>query len=271
MASDHFLFDSIFNYTHPELQNIQDQMKELQTIYQSNELSSISIPYNQGESLLIEPIVIEPISIELESIVNESESIIDEPILNDEQIHKFKQIYTNNKIEDIDDDNEDNSIQKMKKELDKKDEEAQFKKLQTVICCKEHCLQNLILHENAVSVYQKIQKLSNDQKDMFMLGVLSATARNETITSNQKRQKLASSYVFEGIKICNKAFLTIYGIGEKYWNNIRSHFTQKGISPRIHKLTGKVSNFALSFDKILEILTFIVNFANINGLPSPGI
>ena len=83
-------------------------MKELQTIYQSNELSSISIPYNQGESLLIEPIVIEPISIELESIVNESESIIDEPILNDKQIHKFKQIYTNNKIKDIDDDYEDN-------------------------------------------------------------------------------------------------------------------------------------------------------------------
>src|SRR6266496_4301802 len=125
MASDHFLFDSIFNSTHPELQNIQDQMKELQTIYQSNELNNISIPYNQEESPLID-IVIEPISIELESVVNES--IIDEPILNDEQIHKFKQIYTNNKIEDIDDDNEDNSIQKMKKELDKKDEEAQFKK-----------------------------------------------------------------------------------------------------------------------------------------------
>ena len=32
--------------------------------------------------------------------------------------------------------------------------------------------------------------------------------------------KIASNYVFEGIKICNKAFLIIYGIGKKYWNNI---------------------------------------------------
>ena len=51
---------------------------------------------------------------------------------------------------------------------------------------------------------------------MLLLGVLVATVRNETTTKNQKRQRLASYYVFEGIKICYKAFLTIYGIGERY-------------------------------------------------------
>ncbi|GES84677.1 hypothetical protein GLOIN_2v1777628 [Rhizophagus clarus] len=72
------------------------------------------------------------------------------------------------------------------------------------------------------------------------------------------------------MQICSTAFLTIYGIGEKYWRNIRNHYSQQGISPRVHKLTGRLSNFSLSFEKILEILTFIVNYANIYGLPSPG-
>ncbi len=43
------------------------------------------------------------------------------------------------------------------------------------------------------------------------------------------------------------------------------------IIPRIHKATGKISNFAISFETILEILTFIINYANIHGLPSPDI
>ena len=62
--------------------------------------------------------------------------------------------------------------------------------------------------------------MNNNQKDMFLLGILSATTQNEMITTNQKCQKLASNYIFEGIKICNVAFLIIYGIGEKYWRNL---------------------------------------------------
>ena len=279
MTEPHFLFDSIFSNTHSELSSIHDQMKELQMNYQSNETNEITIPY-EGESFLIEPIVIEPVLIELEDkfILDElilgkiisDEPISDEPILNDDQINKFKKIYSKSKIEDIDDE-DNNSIQKIKIKLSQNDEEAQLKKLQTKICCKQTCLQKLIPHKHTITFYQKFQNLNNNQEDMFLLGVLSATARSETTTKGQKRQRLASSYVFEGVEICNKAFLTIYGIGERYWDNIRAHFTQHGISPRIHKLTGKVSNFAISFEEILGILTFIINYANIHGLPSPGI
>ena len=92
MTSTHFLFDSIFNSTHSELSTIQSQMEELQTIYQSDEPVEIAIPY-EGESCLTE-IIIEPLS---EFILNEF--VVDEPILNDEQINKFKNIYKNYKIE----------------------------------------------------------------------------------------------------------------------------------------------------------------------------
>ncbi|GES92034.1 hypothetical protein GLOIN_2v1777628 [Rhizophagus clarus] len=238
---NHHLFDSIFAETHSKLSNIQDQIQELQFIYQSNESNSTVIPY-EGESLLVE-LVIEPISIELEAALNEP---INKPTLNDNQINKFKQIYSKNKIKDSTNQDED------------------------IIYCKEKCLQNKVAHENALKNYQNFQTFNNSQKDMFILGVLSATARNEMITISKKRQRLDNNYVFEGMQIYSTAFLTIYGIGEKYWRNIRNHYSQQEISPRVYKLTGRLSNSSLSFEKILEILTFIVNYANIHGLPFPG-
>ncbi|CAG8843799.1 9196_t:CDS:1, partial [Gigaspora margarita] len=51
---------------------------------------------------------------ELDESIITDESNINEPILNDEQINKFKKFYFKNKIEDTKNDN-DKSIQKIKK------------------------------------------------------------------------------------------------------------------------------------------------------------
>ena len=222
-STTHSLFDSIFDNTHPELTSLHHQIKELRTVYQSDEVT----PANETENFFHD----QEKSFSTKSTLDESaldesalnEPILNEPILNNEQIDKFKKIYSKNKIDDNVDDN-DNLTQKIKKKLNKKDTEAQFKKLQTVICCKESCLQNLIFHENAILTYQNYQNLSKIQKDMFMLGILSATIRDDLTTSGHKRLRLANFYAFEGMKICNTAFLTIYGISERYWNTIRAHF-----------------------------------------------
>ena len=124
-------FDSIFNNTHSELSSLREQMEEFQIIYQSNEI----IPFTNNESRLIEPILIE--SNLTEPSLND-ESGLNEPILNNEKINKFKKIYSKNKIEDIDEEDDD-STQKLKQKLNKKDDKAQFKKLQTVLCCKKRC------------------------------------------------------------------------------------------------------------------------------------
>ena len=62
----------------------------------------------------------------------------------------------------------------------------------------------------------------------------------------------------------------IYGIGDTRWKNIRSHFNDFDIQLRTSSLTGKASNRAISFDGVLQIIKFILNYSNINGLPSPG-
>ncbi|RGB34582.1 hypothetical protein C1646_760374 [Rhizophagus diaphanus] len=190
-SETHFLFDNVFLNTHSELTTLQEQIKEFQTVYQSNEEI---VPFTND--------------------INNKFNLDDESNI---------------------DKNNNNLNQKLQQELNKKDEEAQIKKLQTERCC-----------------------------------ILSVTARNETTTNNQKRSRLASEYIYEGIKICHPAFLKIYGFGDKYWNNIQNHFIQEGINPRIHKAVGKKSNFALTFEKVLEVISFITNYANIHGLPSPG-
>ena len=105
---------------------------------------------------------------------------------------------------------------------------------------------------------------------MFYKGYLAATERHNITTKGQKRQKLANEYFFEGTKICGSAFLTIYGIGTKQWENARKHFLQFSINLRKHKLEGRLSNHAISFNDTLNILIFIMNYANTHGLPSPG-
>src|SRR2546430_12994547 len=97
------------------------------------------------------------------------------------------------------------------------------------------------------NVFLILKKLN---KIFFLKGVLSASLRNERTTKGEKRRKLANVYFFEGIEICKIAFRGIYGISEKRWKNIRSHFD---IQPRTHSLTGRVGNKAISFDGILQI------------------
>ena len=104
-SETHFLFNSVFTNTHSELTSLREQMEEFQIIYQSNETAII--PFTSDESPLID-VLIEPISIELIEPSLNDESNLNEPILNDEQINKFKKIYTKNKDSDTDKDDQDN-------------------------------------------------------------------------------------------------------------------------------------------------------------------
>ncbi|CAG8526863.1 25374_t:CDS:2, partial [Gigaspora rosea] len=131
MDLTHTLFD--FDNTYLELSSLQQQIEEFQTTYQSN-IEIISFD-NEVEQDFYNQEKFNELDISNSSILNESileESILNESILTDKQIDKFKKIYLNNKIEDSEDDN--NLIQNITKNIDKKNEEAQYKKLQTIIC-----------------------------------------------------------------------------------------------------------------------------------------
>src|SRR3954447_6070025 len=102
---------------------------------------------------------------------------------------------------------------------------------------------------------------------MFLLGMLNANVR---VTTKEKKS-LTSDYYFEGLKICMISFLIIYGIGKRKWEDVRKHYVDHDISPIKHGLTGRKSNNAILFETVLQILTFVTNYASVHGLPSPGI
>src|SRR5690242_6344844 len=107
---------------------------------------------------------------------------------------------------------------------------------------------------------------------MFLLAILNALTRKENTTEYEKDKKyLTNEYRFDGEKICLKAFLLIYDITNWKWESIRKHFLEHDILPISHELKNQNSNNKISFNNILHILTFISNYANIHGLPSPGI
>jgi hypothetical protein len=155
--------------------------------------------------------------------------------------------------------------------LQEQDIDAFQKKLKATSCCSKNCLaDNIINHEVATKKFQLFQNLNKSQQNMFLLGMLNANVRPNVTNRNKDKMSLTSDYYFEGIKICMAAFLTIYGIGKKKWGAIRKHYSENDIAPVVHGLTGRKSNNAIPFETILQILTFVTNYANTHGLPSPG-
>ena len=64
------------------------------------------------------------------------------------------------------------------------------------------------------------------------------------------------------------------GISLKYFENIKSHLLDKGLSTRVHGNTGKIPirKTKMVIDKNIkeEVKVFILNYAKTHGLPNPG-
>ena len=102
---------------------------------------------------------------------------------------------------------------------------------------------------------------------MFLLGMLNANVR---ITTKEKKS-LTSDYYFEGLKICMTSFLIIYGIRKRKWEDVHKHYVDHNISLIKHGLTGRKSNNSIPFETVLQILTFVTNYASVYRLLSPDI
>lgn len=239
-------FDSVFTETHPDLSDLTNSFEKLQIEYLPN------LDINAKEKK------IESTYAEVEENDHETE------ILSNEQIEIFKNIYYKNKI--IDDQIVDSEEQM---EIDH-DIKQHVENLLRKHCCKRACLKEKLDFDRIETRYKYFLGLRKTEQDMFLKGIISAGMRSETTTRGEKRENLAIVYFFDGIEICRTAFLGIYGIGKTRWENIRSHFNDFDIQSRTNSLTGKVSNRAISFDGVLQIIKFILNYSDINGLPSPG-
>jgi len=255
MTSSHLFFNNVFAETYPELIDLEESFANLRISHMPN------LIINKNEEMDNESEINHD---ETEDSHEEEENDYETEILSKEQLKKFTNIYNKNKI--IDDQIIDSEEQI---EIDH-DINHYVENLLGKDCCQKKCLKMNVNFNDVKTRYKCFLDLKKTEQDIFLKGVLSASLRNERTTKGEKRRKLANVYFFEGIEICKIASRGIYGISEKRWKNIRSHFDNFDIQPRTHSLTGRVGNKAISFDGILQIIQFILNYSNINGLPSPG-
>jgi len=248
-------FNNVFAETYPELIDLEESFANLRISHMPN------LIINKNEEMDNESEINHD---ETEDSHEEEENDYETEILSKEQLKKFTNIYNKNKI--IDDQIIDSEEQI---EIDH-DINHYVENLLGKDYCQKKCLKMNVNFNDVKTRYKCFLDLKKTEQDIFLKGVLSASLRNERTTKGEKRRKLANVYFFEGIEICKIAFRGIYGISEKRWKNIRSHFDNFDIQPRTHSLTGRVGNKAISFDGILQIIQFILNYSNINGLPSPG-
>lgn len=255
MTSTHLFFNNIFTETHPNLIDLEESFANLRTSYMPN------LIINKNEEIVDETEISHD---EEEDSCEAEESDYETETLSKEQLEKFKNIYSKNKIMDdqiIDSEEQieiDHDINHYVANLLERD------------CCQKECLKMNLNFNDVKTRYKCFLDLKKTEQDIFLKGFLSASLRNETTTRGEKRRRLANVCSFGGVEICLTAFMGIYGIGKRRWGNVRNHFNEFDIQPRIHSLTGKVGNKAVSFDGVLQIIKFILNYSNANGLPSPG-
>lgn len=246
--SSYSLNKSIFEETHKENTQLQTDLSSLQFQYLNQENINLS-------------------SLDNSEILEISESnLLENEIWTEEEISKFKMLYQKTKdiLENQDDDN-----QKLEDEITLL-QNNEFKESFDKGCCEKNCLQNQCDYSIALLRHLNFKNLTKSFQDMYLLGIISATKRPEVVR-NLKKSKLSTEYIFEGKPICLNAFKIIYGLGEKRWKNLREHFTENDINLRKNLKTGKIGNRAISFETVLNVITFIANYAKQNGLPSPGI
>jgi len=249
------------------------------TIIETHSISSLSEEFGQLKSLYHNDNELEINNKSASTPIPESESEIyssdDEPedenkILTPAQVEKFRKIFDSS-TEDNDDEEQKEQI-KMETLLNQQDEKAFKLVLQTSICCNKKCYTTKIKNDSALQTFQTIKSLSKSDSNMFYLGLLHAMKRSsQTHHDKSEKKYLTIKYTFDEMEICEVAFLHIYSLSTKKWKSIRNHYQTNGFNPIVHGNKRRKSGHALLFETILHIITFIINYANVHRLPSPGI
>ncbi|CAJ0855443.1 17162_t:CDS:2, partial [Entrophospora sp. SA101] len=173
----------------------------------------------------------------IEDFDDDFDDEINNEVFSEIEIKKFEKIYNNEPIEE----SEISELEAEKEKLNRKNEEAK----------------NYIIN---------ILKKKCYQQNMFLLGIISTSTRN-SITSTSDYMTMA--FVFDGIAICNNAFLKLYNLSYDRLTALKNHYKNNDIVPKVHLNKGRNVSHKLSFETVLKVLTFLKSYANLNGLPSP--
>ncbi|CAG8795775.1 14181_t:CDS:1, partial [Racocetra fulgida] len=123
----------------------------------------------------------------------------DNQVLTPLQIKKFQTIFSQNTIEENNDEGEIN--EKLTVILNQQEKEAFNNKLRTTVCCKTKSCLTKIDHELAFKIFYDIRGLTKAEYSMFLLGTLYAMIRPNKTLRGKGKQNLTIKYTFNGNEI----------------------------------------------------------------------
>uniref|UniRef100_A0A0A9Y6J2 Galactose-1-phosphate uridylyltransferase n=1 Tax=Lygus hesperus TaxID=30085 RepID=A0A0A9Y6J2_LYGHE len=127
-------------------------------------------------------------------------------------------------------------------------------------CQGESCFASL----NPESVYRhrlNIAELTKEEHDMYLMGLSMACLGDPSSTIKHKaRQRLRSSYLHHGRKVCLSAFLYLENCTLYQLKRIRKHLVTHGVVPRVHGNHGKKPHNVFPLNIYQRATVFLKDF-----------
>jgi len=103
----------------------------------------------------------------------------------------------------------------------------------------------------------QVAELTHDELDLVVMGqVMAGCFAGETSSHRgQERGKSYTVFYHQGVKVCQKTFLFLHGIGYKAIKG--SHLT-RGVAARTHENKGKSTKWHLTLKEIQDMVQFIM-------------
>ena len=149
-------------------------------------------------------------------------------------------------------------------------------KLRNGCGCQNNCYKQFT-EDDVFSMRLDMFELEKGECDMLLLGKLmvcghtaSSVSHVRKVTAN-KRQRITYDYSYDSrVSVCRSTFCFIHSISEKVLKNLQAHLRANGPIPRVHGNKGRLPHNTFSFETTEFVVTFILNYAELHGLPLPA-
>ena len=148
-------------------------------------------------------------------------------------------------------------------------------KVQNGCGCPHNCYYQFSEDEVYYSRLQMLE-LEKGERDMLLLGKLMVCGHTASSVSHArkvtatKRQRVTYEYSYDHRVLCKPDFCFIHAISEKVLKNLQVHLKENGPIPRVHGNKGRLPPNTFTFETTEYIVTFILNYAEVYGLPQPA-
>ena len=108
-------------------------------------------------------------------------------------------------------------------------------------------------------------QMAHDELDLVVMGqVMAGCFAGETSSHRrQERGRTYTQFYHQGVKICQKTFLFLHGIGYGRFKAIKASYLTSGVAARTHGNKGRSTKLQLSLEEIKDVVQFIMNYAGV--------